>query len=386
MVTSQEIIEREMEYRGSKSIIGLNIPQAIKKSVVVKEQRVDGSYNAAKATLLRCTLMGFERSYQTRIPSKYINIHRCFSSLSAQPVVNVDNFNINPWFITGFTDAEGCFTIFTSKSNNYRSGWEVKISYQINLHKKDLLLLKQIQGYFGVGSITKQGESTYQYRVQSIKDMVSIIKHFDNYPLLSEKQIDYELIKKAFSIIYNKEHLTQNGLNKVIALKACLKRGLTSVMSLAFSDVIHIDRPIVNNIDVKIDPYLFAGFSSGEACFYVKIFKSKTKIGEAVLLTFQLTQHLRDEPLIRKLADYLGCGRISKNREGIYLDVTKFSDLTVKVIPLLKNHPILGNKSLDLEDFCKVAELMENKAAHLTFTGMDEICRIKAGMNIGRKL
>ena len=82
---------------------------------------------------------------------------------------------------------------------------------------------------------------------------------------------------------------------------------------------------------------------------------------------------VRDEPLIRILADYLGCGRISKNREGIYFvgrrPVTKFKDLTVKVIPrarqahvsypnlwrgsrpevetLLKNHPILGKKSLD---------------------------------------
>ena len=378
------MIEREIGYRGSKSITGLNVPQAINKPVVVKEQRVDGSYNAAKAALLRCTLMGFERNYQTGILSNYINTQRCFSSLSTQPVINsIDN--INPWFITGFTDAEGCFTIFTSKSNNYHSGWEVKVSYQINLHKKDLFLLEQIQNYFGVGSISKQGESTYQYRVQSIKDMVSIIKHFDNYPLLSEKQIDYELIKKAFNIIYNKEHLTQNGLNKVIALKACLKRGLPSDISLAFSDVILIDRPRVNNMDVKIDPYWFAGFSSGEACFYVKIFKSKTKIGEAVLLTFQLTQHLRDEPLIRRLADYLGCGRISKNREGIYLDVTKFSDLTVKVLPLLKNHPILGNKSRDFEDFVKVAELMENKA-HLTLTGMDEIRKIKAEMNTGRKL
>ena len=28
------------------------------------------------------------------------------------------------------------------------------------------------------GSISNQGESKYQYRVQSIKDMVSVIKHF----------------------------------------------------------------------------------------------------------------------------------------------------------------------------------------------------------------
>jgi len=111
----------------------------------------------------------------------------------------------------------------------------------------------------------------------------------------------------------------------------------------------------------------------------------RPKIGEAVLLTFQLTQHLRDKPLLIRLADYLGCGRLSVNREGIYLDVTKISDLTEKVIPLLKNHPILGNKQLDFEDFCKVAELIKVKA-HLTLSGMNEIRKIKAGMNTGREL
>jgi len=37
------IIEREMEYRGSKSIIGLGKPAKAYKPVFVKEQRVDGS-------------------------------------------------------------------------------------------------------------------------------------------------------------------------------------------------------------------------------------------------------------------------------------------------------------------------------------------------------
>ena len=169
MVISQEIIERAMEDSGSKSVIY--------KNLTVKEQRVYGSWCGVNLPHLRCTLMGFERNYQTGIPSNYINTHRYFSSLLTQSVIinSANNFKINPWFITGFTDAEGCFTIFTLKSDNYRSGWEVRVSYQINIHKKDLLLLKQIQSYFGVGSISKQSESTYQYRVQSIKDMVNVI-------------------------------------------------------------------------------------------------------------------------------------------------------------------------------------------------------------------
>lgn len=98
MVISQEIIERAMEYRGSKSVTY--------KNLAVKEQRVYGSWCGINLPHLRCILMGFERNYQTGIPSNYINTHRYFSSLLTQPVIInslVDNFKINPWFITGFT-------------------------------------------------------------------------------------------------------------------------------------------------------------------------------------------------------------------------------------------------------------------------------------------
>ncbi|PQE31513.1 laglidadg endonuclease (mitochondrion) protein [Rutstroemia sp. NJR-2017a WRK4] len=43
-VTSQKMIEREMGYRGSKSVKDLNIPTSqIINPLTVKEQRVDGS-------------------------------------------------------------------------------------------------------------------------------------------------------------------------------------------------------------------------------------------------------------------------------------------------------------------------------------------------------
>jgi len=82
MVTSQKMMETEMGYRGSKSEI-LYIP--LPKRLSVKEQRVDGSYCTYKKTnknlQLRCTLMDFERYYQTRIPSKQLSI-RTFSTSS----------------------------------------------------------------------------------------------------------------------------------------------------------------------------------------------------------------------------------------------------------------------------------------------------------------
>ena len=100
-----------MGYRGSKS--ENQCPQPIKFSV--KEQRVDGSWFLANRNL-RCTLMGFERSYQVKIPSKQLNSF----SRSAHSINNNAN-NISPWFLTGFIDAEGCFQISIRQDKKYKT-------------------------------------------------------------------------------------------------------------------------------------------------------------------------------------------------------------------------------------------------------------------------
>ena len=64
--------ETEMGDRGSKSITDLHKP-ASHKSVIVKEQRVDGSWCGVYTPRLRCTLTDFERNYQLKIPSNQIN-------------------------------------------------------------------------------------------------------------------------------------------------------------------------------------------------------------------------------------------------------------------------------------------------------------------------
>ena len=71
-------------------------------------------------------------------------------------------------------------------------------------------------------------------------------------------------------------------------------------------------------------------------------------------------------------------GRI--NREIGEFVVTGLSDITEKIIPFFNQYPLRGSKALDFKDFVKVAELMKNKA-HLTAEGLDQIRKIKAGMN-----
>ena len=109
-----------------------------------------------------------------------------------------DNNNLpHPWFVTGLTDAEGTFVLSFRKSEDYRMGYQVTAIYKIALHKKDYDLLNSIKNYFGVGKITKHGDTTLQYTVRSFKNLDKIIAHFDKYPLISQKYADYILFKDA---------------------------------------------------------------------------------------------------------------------------------------------------------------------------------------------
>lgn len=103
----------------------------------------------------------------------------------------------------------------------------------------------------------------------------------------------------------------------------------------------------------------------------------------AVKLIFQLTQHTRDEQLMRSLIEYFDCGNLYKDREAFEYRVEKFSDIENKIIPFFSKNRIHGVKFLDYLDWCKAAEFIKNKA-HLTEEGLDQIRKIKAGMNKGR--
>jgi hypothetical protein len=127
--------------------------------------------------------------------------------------------------------------------------------------------------------------------------------------------------------------------------------------------------------------------TEGEGCFYIRISKYNAyTTGSQVQLKFKLTQHTRDEKLLRSLVDYLDCGEyyISKGLDWGDFFVARFSDMNEKIIPFFDKYPLVGCKRQDYLDFVKVAKLM-NEKAHLTQEGLEQIRVIKSGMNKGRK-
>lgn len=295
--------------------------------------------------------------------------------------------NLSAWFITGFTDAEGSFRVSINKDKTYKIGWQVRGFFEITLHEKDFALLELIQKFFGVGKIyVKKENSAISYIVSSVKELEIIREHFEKYPLLTNKRMDFELWAQTLDIIKNKEHLLSEGLNKIVAIRASMNLGLSEELKAIFPCVTPVER--MNILDCKIkDPEWFSGFASGEGCFLISIFKNNNLSGFAVKLRFNLIQHSRDTLLMKSMEDYLGCGRYVAGPVGYNhceFIVSKLSDITPIIIPFFEKYPIKGNKSMDFTDFCKVAQIMQKKG-HLTYAGLDQIRLIQSGMNRSRK-
>jgi len=73
------------------------------------------------------------------------------------------------------------------------------------------------------------------------------------FPLMTKKCSDLKLFIMVHEIMRRKEHLTQEGLMKILAIKASMNLGLSEELKLAFPDVVPVVRPLVENPKI-IDP------------------------------------------------------------------------------------------------------------------------------------
>ena len=245
---------------------------------------------------------------------------------------------LNTWVFTGFLDAESSFYIVIHKSNNVKTGWSVKAVFEIHLHVKDKPLLEMIQASLGgVGNITTR-DNQVSFNIYN-KDLAVLIDHLGNYPLITKKRSNFELFKRVLELMNRQKHLIPEGLMNITSIKASMNKGLSENLQIAFPNVTPISRPIVDLPTIP-DPNWLVGFVSGEGCFSIHIEKTtSTKTGSRVWSRFKITQHSRDEVLMKRLEEYLGCGRYysKSNKDLGDFVVSRLSDITDMIIPLFES-------------------------------------------------
>ena len=144
--------------------------------------------------------------------NKYVqNVGSCSNKITSEEL---------SWYITGFVDGEGCFSISFNKREKLKTGLEIRPSFSIGQNKKSLKLLQDIMQYFGCGAIRfSRHDQTYKYEIRSIGDIrKKIIPHFKKYPLKTSKNEDFQKFVWICDEIAASKHLNKECLEEIIKL------------------------------------------------------------------------------------------------------------------------------------------------------------------------
>ena len=118
----------------------------------------------------------------------------------------------NSW-LSGITDAEGCFTVsFLNNSNAFRLRFIISQKGDINIPILSHLILLFKAGVLEGHSV----KSNYSYILSGEKACYSIYDYFDNFPLKTKKIKSFELWKMIHNAISKKEHLDLELRNNLI--------------------------------------------------------------------------------------------------------------------------------------------------------------------------
>lgn len=99
---------------------------------------------------------------------------------------------------------------------------------------------------------------------------------------------------------------------------------------------------------------------------------------------FSLNLHAKDLPLLYKIQNFLGVGRIHVSSGGktASFTVSRMDDIINVIIPHFKQYPLQSGKSIDFQLWNQCAEMLANKE-HLNILGLNKIVGLKSALNLG---
>ena len=135
------------------------------------------------------------------------------------------NSKLNPYYLVGLVDGEGCFSITFNRHKNNRI--EVRLLFEIELREDDKEILTRVQKTLGCGNIYHLEYAKYQkwrphykYKVSNLMDIAQkVIPFFKKYPLQAKKKKVFKVFSKVADLMLLKKHLTPEGILEIRNLK-----------------------------------------------------------------------------------------------------------------------------------------------------------------------
>ena len=126
---------------------------------------------------------------------------------------------LDPWFVTGLVEGEGCFCVSFQVRPKMRLGLEVRPSFALSLNERDQALLADLQTYFGCGSIrNSRSDRTFKFESRSTRELLNaVVPHFESFPLMGSKARSFDGFARICRMVEQGGHLGRDGLREIVA-------------------------------------------------------------------------------------------------------------------------------------------------------------------------
>lgn len=296
---------------------------------------------------------------------------------------------IHPWYITGFTDSEGTFSCYIQKMDPLMEKISVTLEYKVTQKSHSESVLYDIKNYFSAGSVVidNRKTDTKKYHITNLELILNnIIPHFDKYPCVTSKNLNYQDWKEVAILISKNKHFTKKGVEDILNLlsKMNTKR--------SFEDKYDYCRTISENINLA--PSWVQGFLDGEATFYIYLaptLSCSAKEGIEVRPkiscdpSLEVAQNSHDVAILLALKTFFKGGYIKPKYKMNSLEECMnsrsvnrfiFRSPIDSIVKFLTEYPLKTRKRLDFEDWTKIINL-KNQKAHKNVEGFSERLKIE---------
>lgn len=215
----------------TQSSINLNILNYIKNNLnmgnIIIESKKNKTYKFIIKNKQDIFLICLLFNGNMILPTKHIRFIQFLSRFNEYSI-KYNKFNIikpinetilpslNDYWISGFTDAEGCFTcsILSNSDTDYRVRYILSQKWEAN--KYVLIHILDLFNYYynnnkPLGKVVPHSiENNLEIRINGYKNCIKILKYFDKYELKTNKLKSYNKFKLFLISIENKEHLNKD--------------------------------------------------------------------------------------------------------------------------------------------------------------------------------
>jgi hypothetical protein len=142
------------------------------------------------------------------------------SGADNQQETAIPSLVLDPNWIAGFVDGEGCFSVSVHRSSmmHRHGGWQLQPVFHVYQHQDHQDVLEAMVPTFGSGRVRPKGprSSVMTYVVEALRDLeAAIVPFFERHPLIVKRD-DFSSFAAIVRSMRKKEHLTRSGFEHLV--------------------------------------------------------------------------------------------------------------------------------------------------------------------------